>query len=144
MENIIEEKAKRVYNNISDCWQALREAQTKEEVEELFRWFPRWSGDWECYWENKHLTVQNTYQEFGADQIDREDLDIEYPYSITVEYEEKATGRRFVEFGADKVEKDAHDLYCEDDATGASDLKRVATEELKEKFTEIDRYEEEE
>ena len=35
------------YNHINDCWEAIRSAKTVAEIVELFKEFPRWSGDWE-------------------------------------------------------------------------------------------------
>ena len=34
------------YKHINDCWEAIRNAKTIEEVNDLFEKFPRWSGDW--------------------------------------------------------------------------------------------------
>lgn len=38
---------KNKYNHINDCWQAIRKVKTLEEIKELFKEFPRWSGDWD-------------------------------------------------------------------------------------------------
>lgn len=35
------------YNHINDCWEAIRSVKTVAEIEELFKEFPRWSGEWE-------------------------------------------------------------------------------------------------
>ena len=49
------------YKHINDCWNALEDAKTVEEVEDLFDDFPRWSGDWDWYVENGEVVVENTY-----------------------------------------------------------------------------------
>lgn len=67
------------YNHISECWAAIREAKTIEEVEDLFEKFPRWSGDWEVIIEDGHYVVVNTYFDPQCDSFDTdyETLDIE-------------------------------------------------------------------
>jgi hypothetical protein len=72
------------YKHINDCWAAIREAKTIEEVYQLFREFPRWSGDWDVQVEKdsfyeRHYVVYNTYFEPQYDEFntDYETLDIE-------------------------------------------------------------------
>lgn len=67
------------YKHINDCWEAIREAKTIEEVENLFEEFPRWSGDWEVVVENDSYVVYNTYFDKHCDLFDTEceTLDIE-------------------------------------------------------------------
>jgi hypothetical protein len=72
------------YTHINDCWEAIRQAKTIEEVELLFDTFPRWSGDWEVQIENdsfynKCYVVYNTYYDKNLDQeeTEAETLDIE-------------------------------------------------------------------
>lgn len=66
----------RTYSHINDCWKAIREAKTIEEVERLFQEFPRWSGDWTIQFENNEYVVYNCYEEYGTYQTDSETLDI--------------------------------------------------------------------
>jgi len=73
----------KVFSHISECWQALRDAESVEEVEKLFEIFPRWSGDWEWYWSDddfdgeRHFRVENTYwnRQYNDYEVDWEDLD---------------------------------------------------------------------
>lgn len=72
------------YKHISECWAAIREAKTIEEVEKLFREFPRWSGDWDIQIETnsffeKNYVVYNTWFDSSVDdfETDCETLDIE-------------------------------------------------------------------
>ena len=71
------------YTHINDCWNELRKATTIEEVEKLFREFPRWSGDWDTYVEDNHLVVVNeVYDEY------RETTDT-YEETLDIEFEEE-------------------------------------------------------
>jgi hypothetical protein len=78
----------RVFNHISDCWQALREATTEKEVDELFKIFPRWSGDWEKEWSSDTgewcLVVHNWYWD---EQSQNEEHDWEELEQFTKEYD---------------------------------------------------------
>ena len=67
------------YRHINDCWLEIRKANTIEEVKDLFRGFPRWSGDWEVIVEDGHYVVYNTWFDEQCDSLetDRETLDIE-------------------------------------------------------------------
>ncbi|MBO7079722.1 MAG: hypothetical protein J6W64_07950 [Bacilli bacterium] len=67
------------YKHIDDCWNAIRDAKTTEELEALFDNFPRWSGYWEWYLEDDEVVVENTYYDKNADswETDAETLDIE-------------------------------------------------------------------
>lgn len=72
------------YKHINDCWAAIREAKTIEEVKNLFEQFPRWSGDWDVQVENnsfyeKRYVVYNTWFDSNLDEFDTdcETLDIE-------------------------------------------------------------------
>ena len=67
------------YRHINDCWLEIRKANTIEEVKDLFRGFPRWSGDWEVIVEDGHYVVYNTWFDEQCDNLetDRETLDIE-------------------------------------------------------------------
>jgi hypothetical protein len=67
------------YKHINDCWAAIREAKTIEEVKNLFEQFPRWSGDWDVVIEDEHYVVYNTYFDPQYDEFDTdfELLDIE-------------------------------------------------------------------
>jgi len=67
------------YKHINDCWAAIREAKTIEEVENLFEQFPRWSGDWDVVIEDDQYVVYNTYFDEQCDSFDTdcEILDIE-------------------------------------------------------------------
>jgi hypothetical protein len=72
------------YKHINDCWAAIREAKTIEEVYQLFREFPRWSGDWDVqvekdsFYERRYV-VYNTWFDPNLDEFDTdcETLDIE-------------------------------------------------------------------
>lgn len=67
------------YKHINDCWNAIREAKTIKEVENLFEQFPRWSGDWDVVVEDDQYVVYNNYFDPQYDEFntDFEILDIE-------------------------------------------------------------------
>lgn len=67
------------YKHINDCWAEIRKAKTIEEVKDLFRNFPRWSGDWDIMVEDGHYVVYNTWFDEQCDDFDTdcETLDIE-------------------------------------------------------------------
>lgn len=69
----------KTYEHINDCWNAIREAKTKEEVEQLFEEFPRWSGDWYIEEEDGYYVVYNSYYDRCCEcyDTDKETLDIE-------------------------------------------------------------------
>lgn len=67
------------YKHIDDCWNAIREAKTVEELDELFGNFPRWSGYWEWFYDNDQVIAENTYYDTSTDswETDAETLYIE-------------------------------------------------------------------
>ena len=66
------------YEHINDCWNAIRNAKTEEEVQELFEEFPRWSGSWDLMiQDNGSYIVYNTYEEYGCEQTDKETIYLE-------------------------------------------------------------------
>lgn len=66
------------YNHINDCWEVIRNAKTKTEVENLFEEFPRWSGNWDLVKQDDgNYIVYNTYEEYGCEQTDRETIYLE-------------------------------------------------------------------
>ena len=67
------------YKHINDCWADIRKAKTIEEVKDLFRNFPRWSGDRDIMVEDGHYVVYNTWFDEQCDDFDTdcETLDIE-------------------------------------------------------------------
>ena len=71
-----------MYNHIKDCWADIKEAKTIEEVKNLFRNFPRWSGDWEVEvvddGDEKYYVVLNRYWDHltESQEEDFETLDI--------------------------------------------------------------------
>ena len=74
------------YEHINDCWKAIREAKTKEEIESLFEEFPRWSGNWDLVKQDDgSYVVYNEYEEYGCFQTDRETVDIEIPIELEEE-----------------------------------------------------------
>lgn len=67
------------YKHIDDCWNAIKEAETIEEVEKLFDGFPRWSGDWDWYEsDDGFVVVENCWYDKTCEsfECDRETLDI--------------------------------------------------------------------
>lgn len=70
------------YNHIKDCWNAIREAKTLDEIRTLFKEFPRWSGDWDIVLNpfNKpegYYVVNYYYDDVTEYEEDFEYLDIE-------------------------------------------------------------------
>lgn len=74
------------YKHINDCWSAVRQAKTADEVYDLLETFPKWSGDWDLRLEDnsfyiKTYVLYNTYYDKDLDQEDTsaETLDIPTP-----------------------------------------------------------------
>ena len=72
------------YNHINDCWSEIRNAKTIEEVKDLFKKFPRWSGDWDIMVEDGQYVVYNTWFDEQCEDYDTdcETLDIEVEENI--------------------------------------------------------------
>lgn len=68
-----------VFNHIKDCWNEIKEAKTKEEIESLFKLFPRWSGDWSVDVKDGHVVVTNDWYDPTTESYDSdsETLDID-------------------------------------------------------------------
>ncbi len=69
------------FKHISDCWQYLREAESKEDLEKRMENLPRWSGDWTVEKsEDNGCLVINDYYDKSLDSYDQdsEEMDIEY------------------------------------------------------------------
>ncbi len=63
--------------------------------------------------------------------------------SLTIEYRNKINGMLYIRFDADRDhDNNGVRLYCNDDDSGASDVD-VSWEDLKENYTEVNRYKEE-
>lgn len=74
------------YKHINDCWSAVREAKTVDEVNALLETFPKWSGNWDLRLEYNSFYVKtyvlyNTHYDKDLDQEDTsaEILDIPTP-----------------------------------------------------------------
>ena len=74
------------YKHINDCWSAVRQAKTVDEVNVLLETFPKWSGDWDLQLEYNSFYVKtyvlyNTHYDKDLDQEDTsvETLDIPTP-----------------------------------------------------------------
>ena len=67
------------FKHINDCWNYLREAATKEDLEDRIEDLPIWSGDWDIE-ENEDGTcrVINSYYDDQCEDWyeDEEDFDI--------------------------------------------------------------------
>lgn len=73
----------KTYSHVSDCWDAIREAKSINEVKQLISQFPIWSGSWTIEIEDypsvgKNYVVCNYYMENDIEQLDRETLSIPY------------------------------------------------------------------
>ena len=69
------------FKHISDCWQYLREAESREDLEERLGNLPRWSGDWTVEKsEDNYCLVINDYYDKSLDSYeqDSEEMDVEY------------------------------------------------------------------
>lgn len=63
--------------------------------------------------------------------------------SLTIEYRNKQNGMLYIRFDADQdQDNNGVRLYCHDDDSGDSDVD-VSWEDLKENYTEVNRYMEE-
>lgn len=69
------------YKHINDCWDAVRQAETYDELEDIIWDFPRWSGDWDIVNENGYCRIINSYYDENTEtwDEDKEDIDIPYP-----------------------------------------------------------------
>ena len=69
-----------MFKHINDCWDTIDKCMSKDELEDLFEEFPRWSGDWYIENEYNYCTVVNSYfddlEETWVE--DRRDTDIKY------------------------------------------------------------------
>lgn len=121
------------YKHIKDCWEQIKQAKTKEEVEELFAEFPRWSGDWEIVIEDDHYVVINTYydQQYETYENDTEVLDIEV--ELDEEYLEEPRksplGRRIQEEFRGDVISAIHFMLEEEDYVNAKILFSLLADE---------------
>lgn len=63
------------FNHINDCWNYLRKAKNREDLESRIEDLPNWSGSWLVEkGDYNNCLVINLYE----DDEDKEDLDIEY------------------------------------------------------------------
>ena len=69
-----EEEPIKIYKHINDCWRALEKCESIEEVWRLFKEFPRWSGDWDWFYDNGDFCVRNDYPD-GTDDHEIRKLD---------------------------------------------------------------------
>lgn len=69
------------FNHISDCWQYVREATSREDLEERLWNLPRWSGDWSVEpTEDNQCLVINDYYDKRTETYDQDSEVIEVPY----------------------------------------------------------------
>ena len=68
------------FTHINDCWKQLREAKSLEEVENLLKNFPSWSGNWWVESEYGQVIIFNDWYDKTCEtwKLDREVLDIPY------------------------------------------------------------------
>ena len=71
------EEQPKVFNHIEDCWSALEKCESVDEIEELFKKFPRWSGSWDWYYDNGDFCVRNDCYDETHDLEDYEIREIE-------------------------------------------------------------------
>lgn len=69
----------KTFNHINDCWEAISECKTKDEVNDLIQTFPRCMGEWWIDVEDDHYVVTNRYYDGQLDDWyeDSEDLGID-------------------------------------------------------------------
>lgn len=69
----------KTFNHINDCWAAISECKTKDEVNDLIQTFPRCMGEWWIDVEDKSYVVTNRYYDGQLDDWyeDSEDLGID-------------------------------------------------------------------
>ena len=63
------------YKHIKDCWRALEKCQSIEEVEERFKEFPRWSGEWYWFYDNGSFCVRNDYSDEETEDYEVRELE---------------------------------------------------------------------
>ena len=76
----LEQKQPMQFNHIKDCWNALKKAETVNEVRELLKKFPRWSGDWWIDCNDGNVEVCNSWYDRTCEtwKLDRETLYVSY------------------------------------------------------------------
>jgi len=69
----------KVFNHINDCWAAISECKTIDEVNDLIQTFPRCMGEWWIDTEDSSYVVTNRYYDSQLEDWfeDSEDLEIE-------------------------------------------------------------------
>jgi hypothetical protein len=69
----------KVFNHINDCWAAISECKTIDEVNDLIQTFPRGLGEWWIDVEDNSYVITNRYYDGQLDDWyeDSEDLGIE-------------------------------------------------------------------
>lgn len=65
------------FKHINDCWSALEEVTTIDEMEDLLEEFPRWSGDWEWYLKDDIVVVNNTWFDKETEMYCDEERELE-------------------------------------------------------------------
>jgi len=105
------------YEHINDCWNAIRQAKTYDEVCKLFDEFPRWSGDWSIEVEDGSYVVYNTYwdKDLGQEETDAETLDIDLEDEVKT-YKIKVTSVDYCVEKEDVCEKICEDVTIEEDS----------------------------
>lgn len=83
---------KYVFNHINDCWNAIEECKTHQELLELLENFPIWSGTWIVVNNQGYCQVINEFYEKNTEDYDftREDTDIPYEEEEEEEQYEKS------------------------------------------------------
>ena len=69
----------KTFNHVNDCWEAISECKTVNEVNDLIQTFPRGLGEWWIDTEDGHYVVVNRYFDGQLDDWyeDSQDLEIE-------------------------------------------------------------------
>jgi hypothetical protein len=75
------------YEHIKDCWQAVRDCKTYEELITTLENFPRWSGDWEIIPEAGYYTVVNTYFDEQCETYDSDSEALDIPVEVEIDDE---------------------------------------------------------
>lgn len=80
---------KEKYCHINDCWRALDEAATVDQVEDLFECFPHWSGEWSWFIQDYRFYVRNEYFDKDADCYEEDTRELDGILDLEDYYDEE-------------------------------------------------------
>lgn len=102
------------YTHINDCWNALSNAKSLNEVYDLIDNFPRWSGDWNVTFHEGSLIVSNEYFDKLANDYVTDERTLDNILAPDLILEDAELINRDLKTGDIEVDKDIFDDFEED------------------------------